>query len=83
MIVSMAPGPLLLKGKLVSPELGAGCELGRAVVEIVSVTAVGVAPLTVTEPDGEKAQFAPVGSPPVQAKVTVLLNPPIAEALRL
>ena len=52
-------------------------------MEIVSVTAVGLVPLTLTDAVGEKAQFVAVGRPLVQAKVTVPLNPPTDDALRL
>ena len=77
----MAPGPLPLNGMLMIPEIGAGCELECAVVEMVSVTAVVL--LTATDPDGEKEQVAAVGTPLVQANVTVPLNPFIADALKL
>ena len=50
-------------------------------VEIVSVTAVEL--LTVTAADGEKLQLAAVGTPLVQAKVTVPLKPLMEVALRL
>src|SRR5437762_2772682 len=49
-------GPLLLKGVLTKPELGAGCEFEWAVVEMVSVTAV--VPFTVTEAEGENEHVA-------------------------
>jgi hypothetical protein len=77
----MDSGPLPLDGELTNPEVWAGCELECAVVEMVSVTAVVL--LTATDADGEKEQVAAVGTPLVQANVTVPLNPFIAEALRL
>jgi len=63
----------MLIGGLMKPEVGAGCELERAVVEIVSVTAVVL--LTATDADGANEQVAAVGTPLVQAKATVPLNP--------
>src|SRR5262249_26824686 len=65
----------------INPSVGAGCELECAVVEIVRVTAVEL--LTVTAADGEKLQLAAVGTPFVQAKVTVPLKPLMEVALRL
>ena len=80
-IVSMAPGPFRLNGDVTNPAVGAGCELECAVVEMVSVTTVVL--LTVTDAAGEKEQVAAVGTPLVQAKLTVPLNPFIADAVRL
>jgi len=82
-IIRAADGPLRLKGELTDPEVGAGCELECAVVEMVSVTAVGVVPLTLTDAEGAKVQVAAAGTPLVHANATVLLNPSTAEALRL
>ena len=82
-IASNAVDPLPLNGELTNPDVGAGCELECAVVEMVSVTAVGVVPLTVTDADGENVQLAAVGSPLVHANATALLNPSTADALRL
>ena len=82
-IVSKAPGPMPLNGELTNPDVGAGCELERAVVEIVSITVVGVAPLTVTDAEGENAHVAAVGTPLVQANVTVPLKLFTADAVRL
>lgn len=66
-----------------NPEVGAGCELECAVVEMVSVTTVGVVPLTLTDAEGEKVQVAAAGTPVVQANDTFPLKPFTDEALRL
>src|SRR5689334_23806575 len=64
----------LPSGKRTLPTVGAGCNRECAVVEIVRVTGVTVAPLTATEL-GENEQEAPPGRPAVQASVTVPAKP--------
>ena len=73
----------MLNGEFVYADVGAGCELECAVVEMLSVTAVGDVPLTLTDADGEKLQVAAEGNPLVHAKATVPLNPATGDALRL
>ena len=82
-VVRTDAGPLPPDGQLTDPEVGAGCELECAVVEMVSVTTVGVVPLTLTDAEGEKVQVAAAGTPVVQANDTFPLKPFTDEALRL
>ena len=80
-IVNATDGAFPVNGEPTNPDVGAGCELECAVVEMVSVTAVVL--LTVTVGEGEKLQLAPVGRPVVQANVTAPLKLLMEVALRL